>query len=186
MLIHHIKQLDERTLANQVYKEQIKYDWPGLASECKEICDRLNIDNVNVTECPKDEYKKWIVKNCRREDELAMREKMEGKTKTKDLVTESFQIKKYFKEKSLSRTRELFRIRTNMYELKGNFKGNVKKEPNGSMCVACGLDDEVNSHVMKCEEYADLRRDKDLSSNMDLVDYFREVMRRRDKKMNRI
>ena len=111
---------------------------------------------------------------------------MEGKTKTKELVTESFQIKSYFKDKSLSRTRELFRIRTNMNELKGNFKGNTKNVTGGSMCVACGLEDEVNSHVMKCEEYSDLRRDKDLRDNMDLVNYFREVMRRRDKKMNRI
>ena len=56
----------------------------------------------------------------------------------------------------------------------------------GSLCVACGQEEEVNSHVIKCGEYKDLRRDKDLNSDMDLVDYFREVMRRREKTMNRI
>ena len=110
---------------------------------------------------------------------------MEGKTKTKDLVTESFQMKSYFKDKSLSRTRELFRLRTNMNELKGNFKGDMRNG-GGSLFVACGKVEEVNSHVIKCGEYEDLRRDKDLNSDMDLVDFFREVMRRREKKMNRI
>ena len=61
-----------------------------------------------------------------------------------------------------------------------------KNAKDGSRCVACGLNDEVNSHVLKCEEYADLRCDKDMEDIMELVNYFREVMRRREKIMNRI
>ena len=106
---------------------------------------------------------------------------MEGKTKTKDLVSESCTIKDYFKSKYLSVTRDIFRIRASMNPLKGNFKQMYRNAPGGVMCVACGGEEEVNSHVMSCGEYADLREGKDFKNNIDLVNYFREVMARRDK-----
>ena len=105
---------------------------------------------------------------------------MEGKTKTKDLVTTDCKIQSYFKEKSLATTRELFRIRTNMNEIRGNFKNDTKYKMTGVCCVACGREEEVNSHVMVCPEYEDLRQGKDLSKNQDLVSYFRKVMTRRE------
>ena len=67
-----------------------------------------------------------------------------------------------------------------MNELKGNFKNKYKNTPGGVTCMACGMEEEVNSHVMKCVKYADLRQGKDLSDNNDLVKYFRDVMSRRD------
>ena len=50
----------------------------------------------------------------------------------------------------------------------------------GILCVACGMNDEVNSHVMTCDKYQDLRMGKDLCKDVDLVEYFREVMARRE------
>ena len=105
---------------------------------------------------------------------------MEGKPKTKELVTESCMLKDYFKFKSLSVTRDIFRIRTNMNPLRGNFKHKYKSTPGGVQCLACGVEEEVNTHVMSCQEYDDLRQGKDLNNNIDLVNYFREVMARRD------
>ena len=180
MLVHHLKQMEEGSLARQVYDEQIKNNWPGLATEARVICARLRLEDVNRTECSKLEYKAMILKACRREDEVWMRDEMEGKTKTKDLVTESCLIKDYFGIKSLTKTQEIFRIRTNMNDLKGNFKNMYKNTPGGVSCKACGFENEVNSHVLKCVEYADLRQGKDLSNNADLVKYFRDVMSRRD------
>ena len=106
---------------------------------------------------------------------------MEGKTKTKDLVTEDCRMKDYFSEKSLATTREIFRIRTNMNEIRGNFKNYAKYNNNRSLCVACGLEEEVNSHVLQCSHYKDLKNGRDFSKNTDLVAFFREVMTRRDK-----
>ena len=67
-----------------------------------------------------------------------------------------------------------------MNPLKGNFKQMYRNSPGGVLCVACGEEEEVNSHVMICGDYADLRQGKDLKNNIDLVNYFREVMARRD------
>ena len=105
---------------------------------------------------------------------------MEGKTKILDLVGDNCLLKQYFKEKSLSATREMFRIRTNMNELKGNFKHSKKNLKTGVLCVACGLEEEVNSHVLDCPMYVDLKQGKDFSENRDLVTFFREVMARRE------
>ena len=55
MLIHHIKNLSERTLARQVYDEQRKNNWPGLVSETKAICNRLKLEDVNTTDFDKHE-----------------------------------------------------------------------------------------------------------------------------------
>ena len=49
----------------------------------------------------------------------------------------------------------------------------------GLSCVACGEEIEVNSHVMVCPKYVDLRENKDLSKGDDLVEYFWRVMDRR-------
>ena len=121
-----------------------------------------------------------IKKATKREDALTMRNEMEGKTKTKDLVTESFSLKSYYNEKSLVKTREIFRIRTNMNELKGNFKNDSKYKHGGVMCVACGTEEEVNTHVMVCSHYEDLRQGLNFSKNEDLVRFFRGVMARRE------
>ena len=180
MLIHHIKNLNERCLARQVYDQQFKNNWPGLAPEASLICERLGVENVNHTDFTKNEFKRLVIKACRREDEVLLRSSMEGRTKTQDLVTESCSLKDYFREKSLARTREMFRIRTNMNDLKGNFKHDVRNVTGGILCVACGMKDEVNSHVMTCDKYQDLRMGKDLCKDVDLVEYFREVMARRE------
>lgn len=90
---------------------------------------------------------------------------MEGKKKTKDLVTEDCKTQKYFKEKSLVTSREIFWIRTNMNEIRGNFKHDSSYKKTEVLCVACGGEEEVNSHVMVCSEYEDLRQGRDLSNN---------------------
>ena len=180
MLINHVKQLDNKTLAKQIYDQQVENKWPGLAEETKEICERLNITDINLTPFDKYELKDVIKNAVKREDEVKMRNEMEGKTKTKNLVTESFSLKSYFNEKSLTKTREIFRIRTNMNELKGNFKNDTKNKHAGVMCVACGTEEEVNTHVMVCSHYEDLRQGLNFSKNEDLVRFFRGVKDRRE------
>ena len=104
---------------------------------------------------------------------------MEGKTKVQDLVSENCSLKSYFSEKSLSDTRDMFRIRTNMNKLKGNFKHDKRNAD--VRCVACGHKEEINSHVVECLEYADLKVGRDLSNNKDLVNFFKDIMARREK-----
>ena len=97
---------------------------------------------------------------------------MDGKTNVKDIFIENLNLKEYMKGKFLFKIREIFWIRTNINGMKANFKQHQRNREEDFLCVACGLEEEVNSH---------LRLDKDLSSCDGLVMYFREVMERRMK-----
>ena len=48
---HHpnIRSLDKEALANEMYLEQLKNNWPGLARETEDICEYLGIEDVNKT-----------------------------------------------------------------------------------------------------------------------------------------
>ena len=50
----------------------------------------------------------------------------------------------------------------------------------GTLCIGCKKAEETNSHVTECEKFADLRKKWDMSSNYGLVNFFREVMARRE------
>ena len=49
MFVHHMSQLKAGVLAKQVWEEQVKEGWPGLAAETRDICSILGIEDVNVT-----------------------------------------------------------------------------------------------------------------------------------------
>ena len=45
----------EGSLAHEIYEEQLKHDWPGLAKEVKEICEEIGIKNINEEDVSKEE-----------------------------------------------------------------------------------------------------------------------------------
>ena len=66
--------MNDKALAKQVYNQQVENNWPGLAAETKEICERLKISDINTTPFDKSELKDAIKKATKREDEQEMRE----------------------------------------------------------------------------------------------------------------
>ena len=56
-------------MANKIYNEQRKEGWPGLAKETKEICEELNITDVNTTYLTKNEYKSLVDGAIKRKNE---------------------------------------------------------------------------------------------------------------------
>ena len=64
--------------------------------------------------------------------------------------------------------------------MKGNFKHDKKYKNGGVLCVACGTEEEGNTHVMACSEYEDIKQGLDFSKNEDLVKFFKGVMTRRE------
>ena len=47
MLVLHLLQLGEGTLAGSIYMEQVARGWPGLVREVAKIGKELRIENVN-------------------------------------------------------------------------------------------------------------------------------------------
>ena len=46
--------------------------------------------------------------------------------------------------------------------------------------MACGTEEEVNTHVMECKHYEDLKQGLDFFKNKDIVKFFKGVMSRRE------
>ena len=179
MLAHHLRNLDEKSLARQIYDEQVLYNWPGLVGEVKSICERLGVEDTNITNMSKKVLKATMSAAFRTEEERMMKEEMLEKKKVCALVEEDCLTKEYMKTKNLWDCREIFRIRSNMNNIRGNFKNTPQVKKDGALCVACGMEEEVNSHLTVCVEYQDVRQGKDLANITDMVSYFREVMARR-------
>ena len=77
----HIRSLEGTALANKIYNEQRKEGWPGLAKETKEICEGLNITDVNTTYLTKNIYKLLVDGAIKRKNEEWLRKEAEGKRK---------------------------------------------------------------------------------------------------------
>ena len=110
MMVHHVKNMGMDTLARQVYEEQQRNGWPGLAKEASWICLELGIEDVNTTQLGKKAFKKLIDGACKSNDEDVMKAGMKGKLEK--LKQEDCKLKEYMGLKSLKEVRDTFRMRT--------------------------------------------------------------------------
>ena len=92
--------------------------------------------------------------------------------------------KDYMMNKSLADSRMIFRIRTEMVDMKDNMRNKYKRT--SINCEACDTSSaESQLHVLACPGYAELRVGKDMSRNEDLAAYFRDVLLRREKRKSK-
>ena len=161
-----------------LYQEQVYQDWPGLAVETRNICEILGMTDVNQNALKKTD----IAKAIKTHDGKEIVEKMmkyEKVDKIKD--DDPTMPKEYLETRSIADCRMLFRLRTEMVDLKDNMRGRYKGY--NTNCEACQENvPESQTHVMICSAYRDIRLGKDLNDNRNLVKYYREVLLRREKK----
>ena len=81
----------------------------------------------------------------------------------------------------LREARTFFRIRSSMIPAKMNMKGNQKFAEQLWKCDDC-LSMDSQSHILWCPAYAPLREGKNLSSDLDLVQYYQAVTKLREEK----
>ena len=64
-LIYHIKSLDDSSIAKEIFNEQVRNCWPGLVSECRDLCELLNIPDITHPDCEytKNEWKQLVKKS---------------------------------------------------------------------------------------------------------------------------
>ena len=104
-----------------------------------------------------------------------------GMTKMEGLTNQDCKLKEYMEGKSLHDVRDIFRARVQLVEgIKGNFK-NLHRGKD-MRCQGCMLEVDLQSHVLQCREYEDLRVDMDMEKDGDIIRYFRKVLKRRMKK----
>ena len=155
-----------------IYKEQRNQGWPGLAREVTEICEQLDIPDVNIAGVSKGDMARAVHEMSRKD----WMKKMEKSDKLNDLVEqEDGRMKEYMKIKNISDSRIMFRARTKMIPFKNNMKNMYGREH--LQCDQCTLDvTESQSHVLVCSGYEDIRRDLDVNTMDGLIEYYKEVM----------
>ena len=93
-----------------------------------------------------------------------------------ELSSENFETKSYFKELTLEQARTKFAIDSKMLmTVKSHFpsdKGNMEEL---WKCNQCTRVDSIR-HLKICPFFADLREDKDLNKDEDLIKYFEEII----------
>ena len=62
LLVLHLRNLENTTLAGQVFSEQKGNNWPGLSEETRLICENLDLEDRNITKLCKSQYVKIL--NC--------------------------------------------------------------------------------------------------------------------------
>ena len=182
MLMLHIRNLSEDTLAHRIYREQRDHAWPGLAMETENICKQLEIESVHTTGLENKQYRKVVTEACHKLNEKRLRNKAVGQTKAKRVLSEIYTRKEYLSKKKIENVRIQFRARYGMLPFAGNY-GHDRKFAHSEWLCSCREQREEESHLLEgsCTVYGDIReRYGDLEDDDDLVDFFNEILARRE------
>ena len=156
------------------------FNWPGLAKEAAKICIELGIENVNITEKGKTEFRQIVTKSCHQFNERRLRETMSGSEKCVRILKDDYGRKSYFGGKKPGEVRDFYSTRVNMLSLAGNFSHDKRFMRTNFLC-RCGLREEQEHIRTSCPIYEDIRaKHSHLDDDGVLVEFFRAVLERRD------
>ena len=184
LFLHHLKSLDDSTLANQVLQVQDIHELPGLVSECKEYIRKYSLPNILKVSLSHNVWKGKVKKKMEEENakELKAQIKKSSKLENSDLIKEEFERKPYLKELDLSSVRTKFKFRTKMTQfVKMNYSSSIEYSEDLWRCQSCRTKIDTQTHVLWCPEYSSLREGKNLDSDKDLCEYLQAVFRIRQK-----
>jgi hypothetical protein len=121
-------------LAKEIYEEQLYNGWPGLAQEVTKICAVIGLTNPNESTVTKKE----LTVALREHDKKEIVEKFSTYKKLDKIIDDDPTVAKdYMGEKSLADARMIFRLRTEMIDVKDNMRNRYKKT--SVNCDACDL-----------------------------------------------
>ena len=180
MLVMHIRNLDETSIANQIYKEQKEKQFPGLALETKIICQNLHIEDCNKTLLNKTKYSQIVTRALHIKNEQMLRLLAHGKCER--INREEYGKKEYISSKDIQSVRQHYRTRFGLQNFAGNYSNDNRFAKTSWLC-RCLESRENEPHLTsgKCKVFGDLNeRFGDLTDDENLVRFFQEVLARRD------
>ena len=119
LLLLRIQNLEDGSLAKNIYLEAETNNWPGLGREVKDICQQLKIQDLNKYRLTKQEIQQAIEKS-HQEDMLSQFDHSSKLQVIKNSDFSGFQA--YFNDESIEKVRTKFKIRSKMLEkISGNF-----------------------------------------------------------------
>ena len=142
--------------------------------------------DANDSEMSDTEVKKEVVNKCFERDECDLKNSMENLKKMEEVKRENCKMKNYMSRKSIQDVREIFAARLSLIPLGGNFKHDKRFLVDNWLCVGCVNNVlETQEHVAtSCPGYADIRERFDLTSDDGMLEFYREVLKRRNEEVD--
>ena len=181
LFLHHLETLDETSLANQFYKAQLSLKLPGLMDDCQSFLEKYDL--VNIKSLPKIKWKKIVRRKIEELNKSDLLSKMTNLQKIdgESLAGETFKLKSYFKELNVTEARMKFHIRSSMVRsVKMNYPSDPQFKTDLWECQHCFCIDTQSHIILTCPAYEELRVNKNLENDKDLVQFFKEVLDIRD------
>ena len=181
ILFHHISCLPKKAIAYQVLQIQQRLHFPTMFKEVEaflienEICDVTKFTEKKWKELTK---RKIQIQN---RDFLIEEAKRYKKIDSVSLACEDFEMKDYFFNLDLNRARIKFRERSKcMKTCKTHFSSDPRFLEGNYTCVSCaeGKVDTL-SHWRECVAYSKFRESRNLESDLDLVNYYQDIIKSR-------
>ena len=184
-LLKRMKKQGTQTLSGQILEEQRSKNWPGLSQEVSEICEEINIPDINIHDINEGQIKKAVAIHHydTMKDEIANSKKME-KHKDEDF----HDVQPYMKGIDIQKTRMCFRTRCELVnDIKGNFKSKYTRH-GGEAALVCGncdlSENETQTHCLVCPKWEDIRQGLDLSKIEGMATFFQRLLVERGKLKN--
>ena len=191
--LFHLVNLPEDSLGRKVIDLEIDKNLQGgLISEMEEeikevgIIQLSEVQGISKWRC-KSMVKKYVLK--RNQETLLSSIQKYKKLNYTQMSQEPFERKSYFYDMNLENCRMLFRISSQMLDLKTNMKNKYRNQ--SLTCRLCKSDDpesiqaeekpqESQFHLAnECVSFSSLRSITDFSDNIQLVEFFKSVMKKR-------
>ena len=182
---HHLVNLETSAVASRVATVAQRAGYPGLMKEYQELCSDLKLPNPK--QVSKLSWKRLVKKAVTEANRKNLLEIIQNKYEKLDydvLKEERYEAKEYLRTLNLYDARLKFAIRSKMVQTVAfNYSSDPKHSSQLWHCTHCDRMDS-QTHILSCDSYLYLRNGKDLSSDKDLVTYFREVISLREKLEN--
>ena len=183
--------LPDDSLAREVFQVQEELNLPGLLQDCQEFLVERRI--TKFSNYSKSQWKSLIKAEIHKLNKETVLKKMIGYSKVsyENHLNEPYQLQPYLRTLNIADARLRFKLKTHMApSIMMNFPSDVKFTEQLWTCTGCGDDcnkadgqvggrRDTQTHIMICPGYADLRVDKNMKEDKDLVQYFSQVIRKR-------
>ena len=177
MFFHHLIHSADRRVARQVVMNQMAGKGKGKTwyAGVEEWLIKLELERSEerIIRYRKSEWKKRVKEQLGVWVKKEMEEQKSSMTKLRFTNTNGRQ--EYVEKCKMEQVKKVMKVRLNMTELKGNFKGKYEN----TICPACEAEEETTEHVIKCTEYQRLTQhtlnsspegdDQELADKMDDV-----------------
>ena len=147
-------------------------------SECNKIMHEWEIPDITRMEgdISRNQWKTIVKKEALKQNSKVLSEMIRKCSKLEIMKQEKYEEKPYLTAMSMHDAQVNFSMRSRMYRCKMNYMNDPKYKSEMWRCDSCESCIDSQSHILYCPAYQQLRVGKSLSSDQDIVTYFKEVL----------